>query len=295
VLTGGWETAAVPDAVDVLAVNRVFHDHECRYYDERFAIRHDRRSARRARREIESALDRRLRDGEVLVDVGCGTGWYAAGLGRSTSDLPRLRVIGVDLSAGMLAQAQAAGAQLLIQADATRLPFADGSVDVLVTRGVLHHLESPAAAFLEWRRVLRPTGSVVLSSEPTAAVDRHGALLVAALLRVFRRPLPPEDDFWEVASMAANLHVFTPDELGEPARAAGFGDCRLDTAGFLATLLLTASYVVHGRAPRLARRLPWRTGEELARRLDGLVFDRVLPRGLRHTVVGTLRVGASQP
>ena len=91
-----------------------------------------------------------------------------------------------------------------------------------------------------------------------------------------------------LGSMAANLHVFTPEGLGAQAREAGFTDVRLRTADWLSTLVLTASYVVHGRRRALARRLPWRALEEAAYRVDGFVLDRLLPARLRHTVVGVL-------
>ena len=125
------------DAGRAVVVNRTFHDHECAYYDERFAIQHDDRSARQARAEVERLLGRPLRAGEVVLDPGCGTGWQAAGLRRAG---PEVTVVGVDLSAGMLDKAREAGAAPLVQADATRLPLAAGSVDLVVTRGVLHHL-----------------------------------------------------------------------------------------------------------------------------------------------------------
>ncbi|MFL6238085.1 MAG: class I SAM-dependent methyltransferase [Actinomycetes bacterium] len=274
---------------DAVGINRVFHDHECAYYDERFAIRHDQWSGRRARREVEDCIGRRLRAGDVVVDVGCGTGWYAAGLRRGSADLPGLTVVGLDLSTGMLTTARHAGAGPLLQADASRLPFGDASVDLVVTRGVLHHLPSPPLALAEWRRVLRPDGAVVISSEPTTTVDAHGEVLVRALLRLLRRPLSAEEDFWELASMAANLHVFSAEDIADAARSAGFTDVAVGTAGFVATLLLTSSYVVHGRRPGLARLVPWRLSEELARLADGLVFDRLLPSRWRHTVVGVLR------
>ena len=60
--------------MDDVSANRVFHDHECHYYDERFAIVHDGRSARRARREVESLLGRALRPGEVVLDNTMGSG-----------------------------------------------------------------------------------------------------------------------------------------------------------------------------------------------------------------------------
>jgi ubiquinone/menaquinone biosynthesis C-methylase UbiE len=280
------------DSAEAVRVNRTFHDHECAYYDQRFAIVHDARAAGQARAEVERLLGRRLRTGELVLDAGCGTGWLAAGLRRAS---PQVRVVGLDVATGMLGRARAAGAWPLLQADAEALPLATGSVDLVVTRGVLHHLPDVAAALAEWRRVLRPGGAVVVISEPTPAVDRHAAALVRLLLPLLRRSLTAEEDFWEVASMAANLHVFTPDQLGRAARRAGFGEVSLRTRGFLATLVLTASYVVHGRRPRLARRVPWRALEAAGRRIDRLAADRLLPGRLRHTVLGvflvTLRAG----
>jgi ubiquinone/menaquinone biosynthesis C-methylase UbiE len=279
-------TDAQPDPAHAVEVNRTFHDHECAYYDERFAIVHDGRSARRARAEVERLLGRALRPGEVVLDPGCGTGWQAAGLRRA---VPGVSVVGVDLSAGMLSKAREAGAAPLLQADATRLPLADATVDLVVTRGVLHHLPDVATALAEWRRVLRAGGAVVVVSEPTPAVERHGEVLVRALLPLLRRPLTPAEDFWELASMAANLHVFTPEGLAALAREAGYRDVRLTTADLVSTLVLTASYVVHGRRRGLARRVPWRALEAAARRVDEVVADRLLPARLRHTVGGVLR------
>jgi ubiquinone/menaquinone biosynthesis C-methylase UbiE len=267
-------------------VNRIFHDHECAYYDQRFAIVHDERSARRALHEVEDLLGRPVRADETVLDVGCGTGWLAAGLPRA---VPGLSVIGVDLSRGMIERARAAGAWPLLRADAQRLPLATASVDLIVTRGVLHHLPDVPAALTEWRRVLRPGGAVVVTCEPTPATEAHSEPLVRALLRVLHRTLTPEEDFWEVASMAANLHVFTPPQLGAMATGAGYREVSLSTRYFCATLLLTASYITHSRRPALARRVPWRRLESLACTLDVAVANQILPVRWRHAVVGVLR------
>ncbi len=272
---------------DAIGVNRSFHDHECAYYDQRFAIVHDDRSARQAAAEVEQLLGRRLRAGERVLDAGCGTGFLAAGLRRARPDVV---VIGSDLSTGMLDRARDAGAWPLVQGDATALPVADGSIDLVVARGVLHHLPDVTAALAEWRRVLAPDGAVVLLSEPTPSVERHGGALARVLLStVARGALPAEEESWEMASMASNLHVFTADQLDAHARAAGYADVALTTSDFLDTLLLTASYITWGRSPRLARLVPWRAADAVARRLDRAVVHRVVPERLRHTVVGVLR------
>ena len=228
--------------MDAVELNKVFHDHECAYYDERFGIDHSEESAAKARREVEDLLGQKLTSGDSVLDVGCGTGWFAAGLQRAA---PEVDVFGLDLSSGMLGRAREAGAANLIQGDATNLPLADDSIDLVVGRGVLHHLPEPPAALIEWRRVLKPGGALVLSSEPTPTVESHGAVLVKGLLLLpgFRGGMAEEDEFWELAAMAANLHTFTRGELAGLCHESGFTDVDLRSAGFSETLVMTASYV----------------------------------------------------
>lgn len=271
--------------MDAVELNKVFHDHECAYYDERFAIVHDEESAAEARREIEDLLGRPLIPGERVLDVGCGTGWFAAGLQKAA---PEVFVAGLDLSSGMLSRARAAGAANLIQGDGTRLPFAAGALDVVCGRGVLHHLPDPSAALREWRRVLRPTGVLVLSSEPTPTVEQHGAVLVNLMLKLpgLRGGLSDEDEFWELAAMAANLHTFQRQELEDLLHAAGFGSSQIEVSGFAETMTMTASYASHGHAPALSARVPWRGLTRLANQSDRLLWDRILPDSLLHTLKG---------
>lgn len=273
--------------MDDVALNKVFHDHECAYYDQRFAIVHDESSARKAEREVEDLLGASVPAGVTVLDVGCGTGWFAAGLQRARPDVT---VIGLDLSAGMIGKAAEAGATRLVQGDGTRLPFADGSIDLVVGRGVLHHLPDPLAALAEWRRVVAAEGAVLLSSEPTPIVETHGAWLVRALLALpgMGSGLAAEDEFWELAAMAANLHTFTQAELADLCERAGFGDVRIGTSGFAETLVMTASYASHGHAPSLAARIPWRRLTDAGALGDRLVWDRVVPARWRHTLTGRL-------
>ncbi len=59
-----------------------------------------------------------------------------------------------------------------LAADATRLPFADASVDALVMQDVLHHLPHPLEFFREAQRVLSPGGRVILTEPYISPVSR---------------------------------------------------------------------------------------------------------------------------
>lgn len=103
------------------------------------------------------------RPGSVL-DVGCGTGTLAVAL---ASRLGHGVVSGVDLDPAILDLARAkpgASAVGWQVGSATSLPYADGSLDVVVCTLVLHHLalEAKADALREMRRVLRPGGLLVI-------------------------------------------------------------------------------------------------------------------------------------
>jgi SAM-dependent methyltransferase len=94
--------------------------------------------------------------GRRLVDVGGGTGNYARALKDDGWD-----PLVVDREPAMLARARAKGLETL-EADAQRLPLADASADAVMLVSMLHHVEDPAAAIQEARRILRRHGRLVL-------------------------------------------------------------------------------------------------------------------------------------
>jgi ubiquinone/menaquinone biosynthesis C-methylase UbiE len=101
--------------------------------------------------------------GERVVDVGTGVGHTLRRVAPSFRG-----AVGVDATREMLEAGigvlRDAGVNntLLVQADATALPIASQSADVVTSRLAAHHFVDPAGAFREIARILRPGGVFVL-------------------------------------------------------------------------------------------------------------------------------------
>jgi ubiquinone/menaquinone biosynthesis C-methylase UbiE len=106
--------------------------------------------------------------GERVLDVGSGTGRFAAALAERGA-----RVWGVDPSEPMLLQARATaeGRAQFKQASAEALPFKDGWFDRAVFRLVIH-LVDRARAFAETARVLASRGRIVIATFAPESLDR---------------------------------------------------------------------------------------------------------------------------
>ena len=131
----------------------------------------------------------RLRPGQRVLDLGCGTGTLTLLIKQAE---PAADVVGVDGDAQVLAIAQGKAAQagVAVQWDkglATELPYADQSFDRVLSSLVFHHLDRPAKlqALREAHRVLRPGGELHLLDfgPPQTAFSR----LIAPLIRGMER------------------------------------------------------------------------------------------------------------
>ena len=185
------------------------------------------------------------RPDEAALDVACGPGIVTAALARRAG-----LVVGVDLAREMIDEARGAGG-LYLRADVERLPFKDGSFDLVICRNACHHFADPPVVAREMRRVARLGGRVVIEDmaapEDPARREYHEtierlrdtahartltrpeirALLEAAGLRVEREePIAFVVDFEEWADRA-----FPPPADKEKARAMLLACLEEDRAG----------------------------------------------------------------
>ncbi|MCX7014594.1 MAG: methyltransferase domain-containing protein [Candidatus Sumerlaeota bacterium] len=149
-----------------------------------------------APREVARLLRPFLRDGDRVLDLGCGTGQTPAQFHPLA-----LRWTGADLSAAMLRHARARGVYESLRrmnVDRRRWPFAAAAFDAVAASGVFEFTAQLDHALREIRRILRPGGRLAFTVEtpaqrgsPFEVFDssayhyiryRYGASRVAALL-----------------------------------------------------------------------------------------------------------------
>ncbi|WP_454315644.1 class I SAM-dependent methyltransferase [Streptomyces phaeoluteigriseus] len=104
-----------------------------------------------------------LREGDRVLDAGCGTGRALPPLRRSVGASGV--VVGADLTPAMLEAAVRAGRDRdgrLLLADVAALPLRSGSLDAVFAAGLVAHLPDPAQNLGELARVVRPGGLLAL-------------------------------------------------------------------------------------------------------------------------------------
>jgi demethylmenaquinone methyltransferase/2-methoxy-6-polyprenyl-1,4-benzoquinol methylase len=164
-----------------------------------------------------------LADGQMALDVACGTGALTRELAASA---PGAVVLGLDFSWEMVRRAAAPAAvaeagpgPAYLVGDALRLPLRDSALDVLTIAFGLRNLPEPGMGLLEFRRVLRPGGRLVVCefSQPVVPVLRD----------VYRRYLT------RLMPVAARRLTSDPEAYQYLARSIGAWPDQAGLAGWL--------------------------------------------------------------
>src|SRR5438876_144079 len=91
------------------------------------------------------------------LELGCGTGVLLADLAQKYRF-----VVGIDVSREMMEATRKLDLPI-VAGDCSILPFESASFDLVICRGVLHHVPDRSSALAEIHRVLRPGGEFILS------------------------------------------------------------------------------------------------------------------------------------
>ena len=161
-----------------------------------------------------------LRAGDRVLDVGSGFGRHVYECARRDAQVVALdyaddEVVETrDTLAAMVTAGEITADKLIgvLRGDARRLPFADGSFDVVITSEVLEHIQDDVAAIAEMVRVLKPGG-------------RFAATVPAYLPEVVNWKL--SDEYHAPKSPGGHVRIYSKTELRAKLRSAG-----LDVDGY---------------------------------------------------------------
>jgi 2-polyprenyl-3-methyl-5-hydroxy-6-metoxy-1,4-benzoquinol methylase len=194
--------------------------------------------ARRQARILREML-RDLDSPASIVDIGCGD---AAATIFAARINPRHRIVGLDWSAEALRRARSHAltgeyrsalehrlALIRAEAEPAGLPIASGRADVVIMSELIEHLVDPDSVLDEVRRVLKPGGTLLLSTPNLAAWYNRG-LLAFGVQPVFTE-VSLRDVYGRPGSqVAGHLRLFTRRALVGLLTARGFGAIRVSGA-----------------------------------------------------------------
>jgi ubiquinone/menaquinone biosynthesis C-methylase UbiE len=186
--------------------------------------------------------------GKRVLDVGCGTGRFAAALQELGS-----RVWGVDSSPQMVAEARKRGVNAKV-AQAEQLPFKEGWFERAVLWLTVHLLDR-SRAFGELRRVLAPDGRIVIATFDPSHFDRFWLNeLFPSLEQIDRKRFPTRDQLGQELTVAG----FEPQATRLRQRAETTRQAALERirGRYISTLDLVSEEEYHMGLERAERELP---------------------------------------
>jgi ubiquinone/menaquinone biosynthesis C-methylase UbiE len=182
-------------------------------------------------------------EGASLLDLGCGTGHLLKTFHDESTcgRLPVLKLFGIDIGAEAVRSCQETLAAEGItgvevrEADGADMPYADGTMDVVVTSLSLHHWTDPLRVLDEINRVLKPDGLLVLFD-----MRRDCRRIWHWFLRFATRVIVPRPLRKVREPLGSLLASYTLEELKGLMAKTKWADAEQDLGGFLFAQILEA-------------------------------------------------------
>ncbi len=290
---------------EIREANTRYHDVAAGHYDSKWGIDFGELGLEQVTAKVRKALGREPGHYGRSLEIGAGTGYF-------TLNLLRAGLIGKatcsDISQGMLetlkTNARSLGVEVATErADAERLPFANGSFDLVLGHAVLHHIPNLSRAFAEFERVLVPGGTILFAGEPSRGGDRLANVpkrLAAAAAPLWRRAIgarcaPRARDGEPDAALegVVDVHAFAPAELSRAARRAGLEQVRVSGEELLANWFGWTNRTLEASADPGDVPWAWRLyayrGYLLLQELDRRLLEPRLPAAVFYNLMLTAR------
>jgi len=164
-------------------------------------------------------------EGHRVLDVGCGAGYFLMLIwDKYQSHGFRPKLAGTDISMNQISyMTQRMEKEGILDAVATHgngeyLPYADNSFDLITCSEVIEHVRNPGRALAEMRRVLKPTGTLLLSTPSMRAQKTWSTLLApfAVIVKTLKGYKPNPN----VGSTSYDVPWY-PDEFKQTIQSAG--------------------------------------------------------------------------
>jgi demethylmenaquinone methyltransferase / 2-methoxy-6-polyprenyl-1,4-benzoquinol methylase len=177
-------------------------------------------------------LEAAARPGHAVLDLAGGTGDLAREFAKAVG--PDGEVVLADINAAMLAEgrrrlvdAGVAGNLAIAQADAEKLPFADGSFDRVSIAFGLRNVTDKDAALREMLRVLKPGGKLLILefSKPLDVLRPAYDLYSFSVLPAIGKLVARDEESYRYLAESIRKHP-DQEELRSMMESAGFAQCR---------------------------------------------------------------------